>query len=263
MAQFFAMPYIFPDVAQYPDLRFDGDSVSSWIEQVVRIFERARLSYIEKIAEAPYWTKNETYQERVKFVVNRLDNWNAATKALKSTFAFGDPRQLRSAYDYLKDLKNQPLLSNPSEIYTYCLDHEIQAEETKDTARVPSDLDCTRGLFERIHGHSLEDIMNKGKMTYEELFKMEYSQAQKLVRGWAKDKVNLDNHTKRAERYFSSDQSKRDGKRGPEESQLDLFALTERLRALEIRLCQVGPSDNSDMNDTVQSRGRIAGLDES
>ncbi|ORY69481.1 uncharacterized protein BCR38DRAFT_480667 [Pseudomassariella vexata] len=161
IAQVFAIPYIFPDEAQYPDLRFDSDSVSSWIEQVARIFKRARLSDIEKIAEVPYWTKNETYQKRVKAVVNRLDNWNAATKALKN-------------------LKNEPPLSNPSKIYTYYLDHEIQVEETKDTVRVLSDLDCTRGLFERIYGHSLEDIMSKGKMTYEELFKMEYSQAQKL-----------------------------------------------------------------------------------
>ncbi|ORY59938.1 uncharacterized protein BCR38DRAFT_497360 [Pseudomassariella vexata] len=183
MAQAFITPYAIPDVAQYPHLRFDGDSVSGWIEQVTRIFKRARLNNIQKITEVPYWTRNETYQKRVKAVVNHLDDWNAATKALKSTFAIRDPSQLRGAYDRLKDLEKQPLLSNPLKIYTYCLNHEIQVEETKDTARVPSDLDCTRGLFQRIHGHSLEDIISKGKITYEELFKMEYPQAQKLVRG--------------------------------------------------------------------------------
>ncbi|ORY64271.1 uncharacterized protein BCR38DRAFT_210884 [Pseudomassariella vexata] len=185
MAQAFAIQYMIPDVD--------------------RIFERARLSDAQKIAEIQYWTKDRTHQKRVEYAIDQLDSWSAAVTALKSTFVIGDPRQLRSAYQRLKDLENQPPLSNPSKIYTYCLDHEILVSETKGTTRVPSDLDCTRGLFERIHGHSLEDIISKADMTYEEIFKMEYSQAQKLVRGWAKTKVDLENHNKRAKRYFPSD----------------------------------------------------------
>ncbi|ORY68487.1 uncharacterized protein BCR38DRAFT_481974 [Pseudomassariella vexata] len=252
MAQAFAIQYMIPDVAQYPHLRFDGDNVSDWIEQVDRIFERARLSDAQKIAEIQYWTKDRTHQKRVEYAIDQLDSWSTAVTALKSTFVIGDTRQLRSAHQRLKDLENQPPLSNPSKIYTYCLDHEILVSETKGTTRVPSDLDCTRGLFERIHSHSLEDIISKADMTYEEIFKMEYSQAQKLVRGWAKTKVDLENHNKRAKRYFPSDQ----GKKGQEESQPDVTALTERLRALEIRLNQVGPSDRRHQMEDIRTAYR-------
>ncbi|ORY71127.1 uncharacterized protein BCR38DRAFT_3920 [Pseudomassariella vexata] len=87
-------------------------------------------------------------------------------------------------------------------------------------------------------------------MTHEEIFKMEYSQAQKLVRGWARIKVNLDMHTKRAERYFPSDQGKR------EESQPDITTLTERLRALQIQLSQVGPSDRRHQIEDIRTAYR-------
>ncbi|ORY57586.1 uncharacterized protein BCR38DRAFT_490100 [Pseudomassariella vexata] len=266
MAQTFAIPCTIPDVAQYPHLRFDGDGVSDWIEQVARIFDRAGLSDAQRIAEIQYWTKDKTHQKRVEAAIDQLDSWSAGVTALKNTFAIRDPRQLRSAYDSLKELENQPPRSNPSKIYTYCLDHNIRVSETKGTARVPSDLDCTRGLFEGIHSHSLEDILRKAKMTYEGIFKMEYRLAQELVRGWAKTKISLDNHMKRGEgslfsdqggrrspEYFASAVSERateiwvptahtvqepQQQRAPRFSQPDVDALTEKIRALEIRLNQ-------------------------
>ncbi|ORY71128.1 uncharacterized protein BCR38DRAFT_479647 [Pseudomassariella vexata] len=104
MAQVFTILYMIPDVAQYPHLRFDGDNVSDWIEQVDRIFERARLSDAQKIAEIQYWTKDRTHQKRVEDAIDQLHSWSVAVTALKSTFVIGDPRQLRSAYQRLKDL---------------------------------------------------------------------------------------------------------------------------------------------------------------
>ncbi|ORY59915.1 uncharacterized protein BCR38DRAFT_412138 [Pseudomassariella vexata] len=281
MAQTFAIPCTIPDVAQYSHLRFDGDGVSDWIEQVARIFDRAGLSDAQRIAEIQYWTKDKTHQKRVEAAIDQLDSWSAGLTALKNTFAIGDPRQLRSAYDSLKELENQPPRSNPSKIYTYCLDHQIRVSETKGTARVPSDLDCTRGLFEGIHSHSLEDILSKAKMTYEGIFKMEYRLAQELVRGWAKTKISLYNHMKRGEgslfsdqggrrspEYFASAVSERateigvpaahtvqesQQQRAPRFNQPDVDALTEKIRALEIRLNQVGPSDQRHQMDDLRT----------
>ncbi|ORY68491.1 uncharacterized protein BCR38DRAFT_481978 [Pseudomassariella vexata] len=91
-------------------------------------------------------------------------------------------------------------------------------------------------------------------MTYIEIFKIKYLFAQELVRGWARTKINLDIHNKRTDRPFSSDQGnmvafeqpKRDGQ---DESQLNSTALTEQIRALQIRLSQEGPSDQRHQTD--------------
>lgn len=180
-----------PDPNQYKNSHFDGDNVTEWLDFVERVYRRKRINHDELIQEIMYWTCNIQTEKRVRATIAECETWSEARRALLNAFRMSDADQKSEPAERLSDLERGRMVSKPTEIANYVLDHKVLVHEVlnHEDRNVKPDLRTTRftaGFLKRINAEVCDSALRRHtSCTWETRSRLKYGEAVDAITKWA------------------------------------------------------------------------------
>jgi hypothetical protein len=218
-----------PSPASCPSYLFNGRSISKWLNEIDRLFERHGLTDQAKIKEIPYWTKYESDKDRFVVLLSGTKSWDTTKRYLKKAYLIDDPDQFDRPLDKLQDLENGPVVRTARAIHNYAMEHRVLLNKANNSTDPPPENTVVRNFMTRVDAFRHKEIYHAGGLSYRRRDFVTYDQINGACIEWAAEQATFQAHNRRQQNRHHQDSESDDSEELGKES----TALTHKHRSEE------------------------------